>query len=308
MSSPANAARAARRCRSGAGECAARSSLALLLAALGAGGRAGCRRRRRRRAGGVGRARRLPRRRHPQRRPLRHAAAPARPGASAGRQHPDPLRRRAGDGAAQVSRPGVPPRRRPGPERDRRRRVDDAAVQPAQQPARHRLRRPARHRRLGAAGVPGRRARVARRAVRSRSPVPPRRRVQGAAAEAAVHQERERPRPLHDLDRGAGPRRGAARARRRAHRPGRRLVRDAGRARVPAPVPEGGAAQRARRRRAARHGAAGELLARQPGRLRCPRSPPAPPSRRARATIPTCSGASRRCCSRCRARSRRRIR
>ena len=46
---------------------------------------------------------------------------------------------------------------------------------------------------------------------------------------------------------------------------------------------------------AARHGAAGELLARQPGRARCARSPPAPPSRRARATIPTCARASRRC-------------
>ncbi len=100
---------------------------------------------------------------------------------------------------------------------------------------------------------------------------------------------RERPRPVHDLDRGPGPRRGAARARRRAHRPGRRLVRDAGRARVPAPVPE------------ARYGAACSTASRRPT-WRCRRasrsttrprsmrsSPPAPPSRRARATIPTCS-------------------
>ena len=43
---------------------------------------------------------------------------PARP---QGAQIDDPLRRRAGDGAAQAARPGVPPRRRAGPERDRRR-------------------------------------------------------------------------------------------------------------------------------------------------------------------------------------------
>ena len=295
MTPPAAAAVVMRR----AGRLRRRVALALLLAQAGvvaaatvdvaAGGQAACR---------------LPRQRHPQRRPVRHGAGAARSGASRAGADQRPLRRRSGDGAAQVQRPGVPARRRPRTERGLGRGDDDAAVHAPQQPARHRLRRPARHRRLGAADLPGPGARDARRAVRSGSPVPPGDGVQGGIAEAAVHPQRKRSRPLHDLGRGAGPRRRAPRPRRRADRSRRRVVRHARRSRVPAPVPARRATQRARRRRPARHGAAGQLLARQPGGVRQPGRRLHAPSRRARATIPGWRRSSGHCCSRCRARSR----
>ena len=93
-------------------------------------------------------------------------------------------------------------------------------------------------------------------------------------------------------------------ARRRARRPGRRLVRHAGGARVPAPVPVARAAQRARRRRAARHGAAGALLGRQPGRARrAPRRLRGRGGVRARPSRPA-RPLRRRSCVRCRERLR----
>ena len=83
--------------------------------------------------------------------------------------------------------------------------------------------------------------------------------------------------------------RSGARPRRRTHQSRRRVVRHARRARVRAPVPEGGAAQRDRRRRAARHGAAGEFFDRRASGVRRPRSPTATRSRRAREPSRICT-------------------
>ena len=71
-------------------------------------------------------------------------------------------------------------------------------------------------------------------------------------------------------DGDAGPRRGAPGAGRRAHQPGRRVVRHARRARLPAPVSAGGAPCGARWCGAARHGVAAASFDRRPDRVRCP--------------------------------------
>ena len=197
---------------------------------------------------------------------LQRPLDPAHPERDADR---DPLRRRAGDGAAQVRRSGVPARRRPGAERDRRRGGDDAAVQPPQQPARHRLRRPARHRRLGAAGV--RTIPSTRRS--PSSPIPSASSAWPLQCKAAllklpyIRSESDlglftTSIAVQDLDavrRALGAERidlvGASYGTRVALEYQRQF-------------PQHGAAQRDRRRRAARHGAAGELLDRQPGGVR----------------------------------------
>ena len=157
------------------------------------------------------------------------------------RRRPDPgaidvqLRRRAGDGAAQARRPGLPARRRPGPERDRGGGARHADVRAPQQPARHRLRRPARHRPLA------RRCNVRTRGtetlaeqsdlerqVRAGDAVPRR------AAEASLHPQR---RPTSASSRRRSPCRTSTRCAPRsapsADRPGRRFVRHPRRARVP---------------------------------------------------------------------------
>ena len=94
-----------------------------------------------------------------------------------------------------------------------------AAVRAAEQPARHRLRRPARHRPLGAAGLRGPGARDARRAGRARPPAQAQRSTARRSCRRCRTSAPERPRLLHDADRGAGSRRRAPRARRRAHQP-----------------------------------------------------------------------------------------
>ena len=240
----------------------------------------------------------MPRRRPAQQRAVRIGAPAARSAPAGARVDRRPLRRRAGDGAAQACRPGFPAGRRPGAERDLGRRAVDGALRATQQPARHRLRRSARHRAIGAAAMSGGRRGDARGSVRSRAPIPARDGVQQRASEAALRCRRERPRILHDVDRGAGPRRRARGARCRAHRPRRRVVRHARRARVPAPVPVARAAQRARRRRAARHGLARGRVAptTRPRSTRSSRR--ARRSPRARAIIPSCVVASPSCCAR----------
>ena len=212
---------------------------------------------------------RLPCRGHPQWRAVRQHRSPARPGPSGAHAHRHPRRRRARDGAAQDRRSGLHACRRPGSERDRHRGDDHAVVRAAQQPARHRLRRPAWHGRVGAVEVQGSRAGHARRAVRGGPADAAPGAMQGDVVDAALHPRRERPGLLHDDARGAGPRCCPCRTRRRAHRSRRWLVRDAGRARVPAPVSGIDAAHRHRWRGAPRHGAAGQFLHRQPGRVRC---------------------------------------
>ena len=78
-----------------------------------------------------------------------------------------------------------------------------------------------------------------------------------------------RPALLHDHAGDAGCRGGARGPGRAAYQPRRWLVRHPRRARIPAPVPRPRAARRDRRRGPARHGAAGRVLDRQPGRTRC---------------------------------------
>ena len=295
MSSPANAARAARRCRSGARRALA-AAPALIAAALAlvrpAPRRAAAAR------GVVDRARRLPRRRHPQRRALRHAAAPARSGASAGRAASrsatsscrrwrgasSPIRCSSSPAARARARSRVAASTMPLFGRLNNRRDIVFVDQRGTGGSAPLVCPDAEHETLAEQSDPERQLPRCAAA------------VQGAAAEAALHRAARATCGLfttsiavQDLD-AVRRELGAERIDLVGASYGTRVG-----ARVPAPVPEGGAAQRARRRRAARHGAAGELLARQPGGVRRARSPPAPPSRRARATIPTCTRASRRC-------------
>ena len=183
----------------------------------------------------------------------------------------------------------------------------DGAVQPAQQPARHRLRRPARHRRLGAAGVQGSERRDARRAGRARAPAT---RLIAECKATLLKQPYLKSesdlRLLHHHDRGPGPRCGAAPARRRAHRPDRRLVRDAGRAR------DACASFRQTVRRTVLDGVAppdmalaGELFAPTTRRRSIALAAACAAEPACAEAIPTCAPASPRCCRACRARSRR---
>ena len=87
-------------------------------------------------------------------------------------------------------------------------------------------------------------------------------RLPRGAGEAALRG----PALLHDDDRDAGHGRRARSAGRAAVEPHRRQLRHARRAGVPAPVPQQGPPHRHRRRGAARHGAARQLLARHAGR------------------------------------------
>ena len=194
----------------------------------------------------------------------------ARPGAARRPADRHPLRRRAGAGAPQAARPGVPARRRAGPERDRRRAAACCRCSPRSTTG-------ATSSSIDQRGT-GRTAPLRlrrRRARRSRWPSRPTAAQATLRAPARAAEARCRQLPHGDLRfftttlAMQRPRRGA----RGGSAPsavnlvgvsyGTRAALEYLRQ-----FPQRGAARGARRRRAARHGAAGELLDRQPGRAR----------------------------------------
>ncbi len=241
------------------------------------------RRQRRRRA-----TRRLPDPGCRPRSPLRHGVDAGGPGPAARQDHRDPLRGGPGGRSQQAARPGVRPRGRPRPGRHPHRAADAGGSERGERAARHRVHRPARHRRLAPARVQGG-GNVDQRHVRA-----------VAADRAARRLPEGTPRrspAIRHLDRGPGLRRRAGAPGRRAGQPLGRLVRNARRARVHAAVPAARAQHGARRRRTARHGAAGVLRARRRrravGARRCVRARRTLPS-----ALPRDDETHRRTCSR----------
>ena len=204
----------------------------------------------------------MPHRRHAQRAAMRPGQAPARSGPAGWRADRGALPRRAGDGAQQAVRPRADAGRRPRAERDRRGAPGAAAPGATKQPARSGLHRPARHRPLGTAAMRRRVQAADHRGAGPRRPGAAPGTVPRAAGPAALWRHAL----LHHHDCHAGHGGRARAAWRAAVEPDRRLLRHAGGARVPAPVPGQGAAHGDRRRGAAGHGAAGQLLDRRPGR------------------------------------------
>ena len=209
-------------------------------------------------------------------------APPAGPGPAAGRADRHSLRCAASAGPQPQARPGAVFCRRAGAERDGTGRHRQPPAGALGQPARHRADRPARHRPERAAAVQGTAAeRSDGRGHRPGTPDLASAGLPGRSAKAAPW----RSAPLHHLGGDARRRRRAPGPGRSAGEPGRWLLRHACGAGLLAPVSAGRAAGGDRRRGATRHGAAGFLFHRQPGRagrhaggLRSRRHlPPTPP-------------------------------